>query len=169
MAMKPETVNDILTITQNLHRQLADNLANSANKAPEQSKQLLADMAEYEDDLARTLEIFQKEADLGPLNTWFYLYTDRHSIVERDLSQVPFADMDEEEIADELATLHHQFIDLYTHLHGRAEADSPRQLLSQLLDMETSKGHTIIFESGRSAGHYHRASSNPPSPDPRRS
>lgn len=153
MPMTPKTMNDILNITENLHRQLADNLAHSANEAPEANKQLLTEMAEHESELARTLKIFQNEGDAGPLNTWFYLYTDRHNIVDRDLSQVPFARMDTKEIADELATLHNQFIDLYTHLHERAEADSPRQLLSQLLEMETGKGRTIIFESGRSAGH----------------
>ena len=153
MAMTPQTMNDVLSITQALHRQLADNLADSASDAPEQSKKLLADMAEHEDNLARTLEIFQNESDPGPLNTWFYLYSDRHSIVKRDLSRVPFADMGADEIAEELATLHNQFIDLYTHLHERAEADSPRQLLSQLLEMETTKGRTIIFESGRRADH----------------
>src|SRR5690625_7182751 len=131
MAMKPQTLNDILTVTQGLHRQLADNLAESASEAPEASKQLLADLAEHEADLARTVKIFQDEADLAPVATWFYLYTDRHSIVERDLSKIPFANMTPDEIAKELAELHNQFIDLFTHLHERAEADSPRQLLSR--------------------------------------
>lgn len=169
MAMKPQTLNDILTATQGLHRQLADNLAESASEAPEASKQLLADMAEHEDDLARTVKIFQDEADLAPVATWFYLYTDRHSIVERNLSKIPFASMTPDEIAKELAELHNQFIDLFTHLHERAEADSPRQLLSQLLELETTTGQTVMFESGRVAGHYHPVSSHPPAPDPRRS
>lgn len=168
MAMIPKTLNDILTTSQILHRQLADNLADSANHAPEQSQELLAYIAEQEDLLARTLKVFQDEAEPAPLNTWFYLYTDRHSIVDRDLSKVPFASMTPDEIADELAELHNQFIDLFTHLLERAEADSPRQMLSELLDLETSKGHTIMFQSERSAEHPHVARPRPPAPDPRR-
>lgn len=153
MTMIAETMNDVLTITQALHRQLADNLAESASDAPEREKELLEYLAEHEDELARILEIFQKESDLAPLNTWFYLYTDRHSIVKRNMSQVPFAEMDANEISEEVANFHNQMIDLYSHLHERAESDSARQVLSQLLDVETSKGRTIIFESERSAKH----------------
>jgi hypothetical protein len=151
MAMKPETMNDILEITQKLHRQLADNLVASAGTSPpEREKLLLEYLAEHEDKLARTLDVFQKESDLGPLDTWFYTYTDRHNIVERDLTQVPFSKMDTAQIAAEIANLHDQLIDLYSHLYERAESDSARKLLSQLLDVEKSKAKLISYESGQS-------------------
>ncbi|MDQ2077011.1 hypothetical protein [Marinimicrobium sp. ABcell2] len=151
MVMKPETMNDILEITQKLHRQLADNLVSSADQSPpEREKLLLEYLSEHEDTLARTLDTFQKESDLGPLDTWFYTYTDRHNIVERDLSKIPFGEMDTGEIAAEIANLHDQLIDLYSHLYERAESDSARKVLSQLLDVEKSKGKLISYESGQS-------------------
>src|SRR5690625_5260093 len=76
--------------------------------------------------------------------------------------------MTPDEIAKELAELHNQLIDLFTHLHERAEADSPRQLLSQLLELETTTGQTVIFQSGQNEDHYHPVSSHPLAPAPRR-
>lgn len=151
MAMIPETMHDILDVTRQLHRELSQHLSQSADdNASERSQMLLNYLAEHEERLARTLETFQKKADLGSLDTWFYEYTDRHRVIHLDPAETPFAKMEASEIEQEMGQFHDQLIDLYTHLHERAENNTAKEVLAQLLELETTKAKLISFESGRS-------------------
>jgi len=151
MAMEPKSMNDILTLTRQWHRQLSDHLHRSADETgPERNHMLLEYLAEHEQKLAQTLEIFAEKADLRALDTWFYEYTDRHKIIHKDPHQIPFTRMDNHEITAEIAQLHEQLVDLYTHLHQRAESGTAREVLAQLLEIEQSKSKLISFGAERS-------------------
>ena len=152
MAMIPATMDDVLSLTQRFHQQLSDRLSAGARQnARERERLLLEYLAEHENKLARTMETFRERTDLGPLNTWFYEYTDRHKIGQFDPAKLDFKADDCERIASELAELHDQLIDLYTHLYQRAESQSAKQTLEQLLAIERDKTKLMSFESSRAS------------------
>lgn len=151
MAMEPKTMSDVLELTRRWHQQLSQHLHSSAGETGSERNEMLLDyLSEHERKLAATIEDFQRDANLEALNTWLYEYTDRHKIIHRDPHQIPFTRMSTDQITGEIANLHDQLVDLYKHLHERAESDSARETLQQLLDIERSKSRLISFGAERS-------------------
>lgn len=151
MAMEPKTMSDVLELTRRWHKQLSQHLHSSADETgSERNDMLLEYLSEHEQKLAETLEYFQRDADIEALNTWFYEYTDRHKIIHRDPHEIPFTRMSNDEITGEIAVLHNQLVDLYRHLHERAESETAREVLQQLLDIERSESRLISVGAERS-------------------
>lgn len=151
MAMEPKTMADVLKLTQDWHQKMSKHLASSADATgSERNEMLLNYLSEHEDKLAKTLGTFLEKADLRALDTWFYEYTDRHKVIHQNPSDIPFSQMSNDEITGEIGQLHDQLVDLYTHLHERAESDTARGVLAQLLDIEESQSKTIISGAERS-------------------
>lgn len=151
MAMEPKTMSDVLELTRRWHEQLSRHLHSSADETgSERNDMLLEYLSEHERKLAETLEYFQRDADIEALHTWFYEYTDRHKIIHRDPHEIPFTRMSNDEITGEIAGLHNQLVDLYRHLHERAESGTAREVLQQLLDIERSESRLISVGAERS-------------------
>ncbi|WP_041522283.1 hypothetical protein [Gilvimarinus agarilyticus] len=150
MAMLPKTMDDLLSAIEQYHKGLAEHLSNCADDgAPEREQLLLNYLAEHEKKLADTLSFFREREKLGPLNTWFYAYTDRHPITLRDPRETDFKNLDCEQICAEISNIHEQLLDLYVHLHERAECDSSRRTLDQLLNIERSNAKLLAREAVR--------------------
>lgn len=151
MAMEPKTMSDVLKLTQDWHHEISKHLQNNAESTDSERNQMLLDyLSEHEEKLSKTLETFREKADLGALDTWLYEYTDRHKIIHQDPRDIPFKQMSSEEITGEIGQLHNELVDLYNHLHKRAESDAARDVLAQLLDIEENKSKIISFGAKRS-------------------
>ncbi len=151
MAMEPKTMADVLKLTQDWHHEISKHLQSSAEDTDsERNEMLLNYLSGHEDKLSKTLATFLEKADLRALDTWLYEYTDRHKVIHQDPSDIPFSKMSNDEITGEIGQLHDQLVDLYTHLHERAESDTARDILAQLLDIEESESKTIISGAERS-------------------
>lgn len=144
MAMLPKTMDELLSAIEQFHTGLANHLANCANSdTPEREKLLLRYLAEHESKLANTVLFFRQNETYGPLNTWFYAYTDRHPITFRDPRKTAFNSLPCSEICDEINDIHHQLIDLYQHMHQRAESETTRRMLANLLDIESNNAKRL--------------------------
>tara|TARA_R110000850_G_scaffold6139_27_gene24301 strand:+ start:452 stop:916 length:465 start_codon:yes stop_codon:yes gene_type:complete len=150
MAMLPKTMDELLSTIEQFHKGLADHLTDCADDgSPEREQLLLSYLAQQEQKLAATLGVFRQKESLNSLNTWFYAYTDRHPITLRDPRETDFKNLDCEQICTEITNAHQQLIDLYTHLHERAESDSSRNTLSELLNIEQSNAKLLAREAVR--------------------
>lgn len=151
MAMEPKTMSDVLKLTQDWHHEISKHLQSNAGNTGLERNQLLLDyLSEHEEKLSKTLETFRQKADLRALDTWFYEYTDRHKVVHQDPRDIPFSRMSNDEITGKIGQLHNELVDLYRHLHSRAESDAARDVLAQLLNIEESKSKIISFGARRS-------------------
>ncbi|BFM19428.1 hypothetical protein [Gilvimarinus japonicus] len=150
MAMVPKTMDELLSAIEQFHTGLAAHLVDCADSgAPEREQLLLNYLATHEQKLAETLAFFRQQEALGPLNTWFYAYTDRHPITLRDPREADFKNLDCEKICAEISDTHAQLVDLYEHLHERAECESSRRTLAQLLNIEKSNAKLLAREAVR--------------------
>lgn len=151
MAMEPKTMADVLKLTQDWHHEISKHLEESADETDSERNQMLLDyLSEHEEKLSKTLESFQETADLRALDTWFYEYTDRHKVIHEDPHKIPFSEMSNHEITGKIGKLHDELVDLYKHLHERAESETAKDVLAQLLNIEESKSKIITFNAERS-------------------
>lgn len=151
MAMEPKTMADVLQLTQDWHHQISKHLEDSADDTSSERNQMLLDyLSEHEEKLSKTLETFRETADLRALDTWFYEYTDRHKVIHEDPHEIPFSEMSNHEITGKIGKLHDELVDLYHHLHERAESETAKDVLAQLLDIEESKSKIIVSGAERS-------------------
>jgi hypothetical protein len=150
MAMLPKTMDDLLSAIEQFHAGLAKHLTDCANNdTPEREQLLLHYLAGHEKKLANTVHYFRQNESFGPLNTWFYAYTDRHPITLRNPRETDFNNLPCSAICDEISNLHNQLIDLYQHIHQRAESESTRRVLADLLNIETSNTKLLARDAAR--------------------
>lgn len=150
MVMEAKTMKDVLQLTQDWHCQLSEHLRNHADGISSQRRHMLLDyLSLHEEKLSNILETFLQKSDLGALDTWLYEYTDRHKVIHEDPRNIAFDQMSEEEIAGKVSQLHNGLMDLYTHLYRRAESDSARDLMEQVLNIESSRTKMMHFGAQR--------------------
>ncbi len=136
--MQIETLRDVLHWTQIFHSQLQECLAHcSETSEDERAKLLLVYLSDHENKLIKVLDRFEETASLNALNTWCYEYIIKHPVQRHQHCESNFSDMNSTEVSTEISNLHEQVIDLYRHILDRATSESSRELLSDLLDIET--------------------------------
>lgn len=136
--MQIETLRDVLHWTQKFHTRLQECLTHCTEvNEDERAKLLLVYLSDHENQLIRTLDRYEKTANVNALDTWCYEYIDKHPVQLHQNCSANFSDMSSVEISTEVSNLHGQVIELYRHILNRATSESSRELLSGLLDIET--------------------------------
>lgn len=135
--MKIETLKDILHWTAEFHEQLSTTLTRSAaNNEGEREKMLLDFLADHEERLAIVIEKYEKTGDQHALNTWCYEYLDNNNITLKHHTDIPFSELNVDEIMEVLVDEHQQVIELYRYLVSRADISSAKELLESLVALE---------------------------------
>lgn len=136
--MQIETLKDVLHWTAGFHRQLSRCLHHCEDRALNERARLLLDYLEqHEEKLARVIDRFEAMASSGALNTWCYEYFDKNPAVRGRLCESDYVDLDIEQLMARVLEQHHDVIELYRYLQAQSAAGSPRELLQNLIDIET--------------------------------
>lgn len=151
MAMVPKTLNDLLQITQRFHAEMAKHLTQYTTQQTDERQQLLLQhLAHKEQVLADTLAELKLDSDLGPLQTWFYEYTDRHPIAAFEPSEINLREYDIDSVAALTADWHRELVDLFIYLTERAESDRTEKLARDVLAIEASHARQMSYDMARS-------------------
>ncbi|WP_020207868.1 hypothetical protein [Gilvimarinus chinensis] len=150
MAMVPKTLNDLLNVTQKFHTEMAKELNHSeAQQHDERHQLLLQHLADKEQVLADTLAELKLDSDLGPLQTWFYEYTDRHPIAAFEPSEINLQEYDIDSVATLVTDWHRELVDLFMYLTERAESNSTQKLARDVLAIESSHAKQMSYDMTR--------------------
>lgn len=146
--MKLETLKDVLHWTGEFHRQLALHLMSGAKVRQDVRVQwLLEYLAAHERLLQHTLLGFQQQASVNALNTWCCEYLDKQPV--RLILALEFSKMSSAEIVAEVMAQHERLIGLYRYLLAKADTESARELLGQLLALEQHEAMRMARDAGR--------------------
>ncbi|MBY4676551.1 ATPase [Marinobacterium arenosum] len=146
--MKLETLSDVLQWTGEFHRQLAQHLMSGAKVRQDIKVQwLLEYLAAHERLLQHMLLGFQQQASTNALNTWCCEYLDKQPI--QLILALEFSKMSSDQIVAEVLTQHERLIGLYRYLLGKADTESTRELLGQLLELERHEAMRMARDAGR--------------------
>ncbi|MCP8689342.1 ATPase [Marinobacterium sedimentorum] len=136
--MQIETLKDVLHWTAELHRQLSGCLKHCEDRVVSERAQLLLDYLEqHEDRLAQVIDRFEEMASSQALNTWCYEYFDKNPAQATMLCD---GELDTQDIAVLMARIleqHNLAIELYRYLFAQSSGGSARELLQNLIDIET--------------------------------
>ena len=142
--MKIDTLKDIIHWTQQFHQHLSERMSQSAIESGDERTQLLLGyLAEHEQLLSDKLAIFESSGDLSSLNTWCYEFIDENPMLGHD-SDTSLADLSVDEITRQVVEQHQHIIELYQHLLSRAETDSSKACLEQLLSIEEHEIMSVV-------------------------
>ncbi|MBM3105838.1 ATPase [Pseudomonas sp. V1] len=148
--MQIETLNDVLHWVENYHSHLRDCLSHCASAAEsERAALLLGYLADQEAYLAKLLAQFEVSADARALNTWCYEYLQRRPIERHAHCDKPFAELSPAQITEALLAEQSQIIELFQHLHDRAPTSTCKELLAQLLQLETHEARRMSHAANR--------------------
>lgn len=153
MAMLTKTFRDILDIigsySDNLSRHLNECSRDSAGR---RESLLLTYFSDRANRLSEEIETLMEVIDEKELGTWFYEYTDRHSVVHVDPRSIDFRKLRTGEIQAEVVSINEGIIDLVRHVNERAENNTLKQVLDGILikliafSKETSAGAEAIHD-----------------------
>ncbi|MCP8900649.1 hypothetical protein [Gilvimarinus xylanilyticus] len=150
MAMVPKTLNDLLQHTQVFHAEMAARLGRCGqDEADPRNKMLLQHLALKEQKLAATLAELERDSDWGPLQTWFYEYTDRNPIAAFNLQDIDLKNRSAATISALVADWHEQLVDLFLYLTKRAESDRTEKLARDVLAIESSHARQMSYDMAR--------------------
>ncbi|SFI23456.1 hypothetical protein [Modicisalibacter xianhensis] len=148
--MQVETLGDVLDWTKAAHTNLADCLSHcSTSSRRERVKMLLDYLAQHERELSRTLEMSRQDASPSALNTWCYEYFEKYPIEPHEQCNDAFRDKDTDQVMAAILAWHDKVSGLYRFLLSRAETNSARELLTNLLSLEEHETMRIVRDAGR--------------------
>ncbi len=148
--MKIDTLKDIIHWTRGYHARLSEHMNQSAAESGnERTQMLLGYLSGHEKLLAEKLSIFERSGDLAALNTWCYEFIDQNPILKHHEDEPSLADMGSDEIVQRLMEQHQEILRLYRHLLSRAETDSTKECLTQLLSVEEHEVMTMMQGTNR--------------------
>lgn len=150
MAMQATKIDDVLLASKNYHHLLSERLVlNSINCNDDRKCMLLDYLAQKESEISSILERI-RSATMGKTgNTWLYLYTDRHWIIQSDPSSISFHKMPVEEAQESISTIHDEMVDLFQHIHERAESNLVKENMEDLVKLYRTYNKKINYEAGR--------------------
>jgi hypothetical protein len=70
---------------------------------------------------------FEKQGDLGALNTWYIEYVDKHPRLLREAMAIPAAELSQLKIMQNVVQQHEQILALYRHLESRLPPSHAQQ------------------------------------------
>lgn len=148
--MQVETLGDVLDWTKAAHRNLADCLAHCAEGSRQERVRMLMDyLAEHERELSRTLQLAKQDAKPSALHTWCYEYFDKYPIEPHETCHGDFRDKDTDQVMAAVLAWHEKIIGLYRYLLSRAEVNSTRDLLTNLISLEEHETMRMVRDAGR--------------------
>ncbi|SHF68148.1 hypothetical protein SAMN02745148_03278 [Modicisalibacter ilicicola DSM 19980] len=148
--MQVETIGDVLDWTRAVHGNLADCMAHCSKGADQERVRMLLDyLAEHERELSRVLELTKQDASPSALHTWCYEYFERYPVKPHEQCNEDFRNMDTRDIMSAVLALHEKVTDLYRYLHSRAEVNSTRELLANLIELEEHEAMRMARDAGR--------------------
>jgi len=148
--MKVKTISDLIDWTRQMHRQIAERLADgSVHHEQEMARLLLSYLADHEAALEKMINGFEHRADSKALNTWVYDYLKHDPIDLHRSCDAPFAEMDVNAICLSVFDVHNQAIELYRNLLGRADIPEAQELLQALLAMEEHETMRLAQQTNR--------------------
>ena len=144
MAMLTKTIGDVINMTEVYLYALSCSLGRGAQQnQDDRAKFLLTYLSEKELDLYRLTKDIGENADGNELKTWFYEYSDRHSVIHSDPHALSFSTMSPDEVQSRIAEIHNELIDLYQHMKERAENNNIKQVLESVLKTFNSSVNQI--------------------------
>lgn len=153
MTMEPKTLETILEETEAFHQRLVRHLQHCTEKHPnERERMLLHFITDHEHWLASSLEALDRQQYEGALNTWYYEYTDRHAVLFSNPEDIPFHQMDYEDIAEKIRTINNDIIDLFEYLKGRSESGATEEAMDELLYHVKANSKTLSQETADTSG-----------------
>ena len=148
--MQVKTLRDVVRWTDRFHQNLSQCLIHCAdNQDKERASLLLNYLSDHEKTLQKTISRIEQSASINALNTWCYEYLDKYPIRKNNECDKPFDKMNTDEIIREVVTLHNQVISLYRFLLSRAECNSSRELLKQLVTIEEHEAMQMSHSANR--------------------
>jgi tRNA A37 N6-isopentenylltransferase MiaA len=148
--MEIETLRDVLEWTQQVHQHLSACLHHCSSENQQQRAVLLLNyLSDHEKRLSKLLKKTEETADPKALKTWCYEYFEKNPVVTHKHCEKPFADMNPEEIINEVMSLHEQVIDVYRQLNDQFETPSATRLIEALLQLEQHEAMRIAHGSNR--------------------
>ena len=148
MAMLTKTMDEILKMAGDFHQGLATSLDESAYQiSDERSGLLLNYLANQESKLSQVLKGLRLDIGSKELNTWFYEYSDRHSVLHSDPRAIKFEGMSVDEIQEKITTIHNELIDVFQHMYERAENNTIKESLDGIVILYQSTVNRISFNA----------------------
>lgn len=119
--MKIETLRDLLHWSQDLHRYLGQCLDHCADKnTSERARLVLAYLADHEKLLLQVIEGFEGLSASQALNTWCIEYLDKRPIDPHRHCSAPFAELDSEQIVQQVVGISSWLLGMECKLYGRS-------------------------------------------------
>ncbi|WP_097458599.1 ATPase [Mangrovitalea sediminis] len=148
--MKIETIGDLIDWTRQLHQTLAQSLGQGIEaQSSERARGLMQYLADHEATLEKTVKEFERQASHKALDTWVYDYMEHRPMQKASLDDNTFADLSVDDISQVVFKWHNEVIDLYRYLQGRADIPEARELIGELLEMETHETQHLASQAGR--------------------
>lgn len=153
MTMEPKTLETILNETEAFHQRLVTHLRRCTEKHPnERERMLLHFITDHENWLSSSLEALDKEQYQGALNTWYYEYSDRDSVLFSNPEDIPFDKMDYDDICEKIRNINNDIISVFEYLKGRAESKATEEAIGELLYHVKANAKNLSQETADTSG-----------------
>jgi len=148
--MEIRTFRDLVDWTRQRHAHLAKCLRDSAeNHRDERASALLDYLAQHEKLLENTITEFEKQADPKVMDTLVYDFTGHKPIVVSPLPETGYANLDYEEIEQDIFRFHEQVMNLYDDLIANIDLAEVNSLLEDLKSLEQHEAMLVARQVGR--------------------
>ena len=134
--MSNKTLHDMVSWTQQFHRDMAVSMqASAAQTDGERERMLLGYLIEHENELARMVGRYGENASDTALNTWVSAYMEQFPPLEQPPRHPPFTGMNTTEIMTAVQEQHDRIINIYEHLEDFVQS-SANELVRDLRNLE---------------------------------
>ena len=137
--MQAQTFQYLVEWTSNFHRNLANKLEEGLDEqSDEKARRLMEYLVDNERKLSAEVEGFKNQADPKALKTWLYEHL-TETLPPSDHRELPFGEMDFEQISAEIFDVHNQVIETYKTMEARAAIPEAQDLMKRILELEQNE------------------------------
>lgn len=148
--MQVKTLKDVLHWSSEFHRLLSNCLQHCTERDENERARMLLDyLSTHESHLHTVLQQFEETRSINALSTWSDEYLDKHPLLHYQHCDKPFEGLTTLEIMAVVMEQHKQIIELYRHLHERADNTEIRDLLGQLVALEEHEAVSMAQGANR--------------------
>jgi len=148
--MEIKTFRELIDWTRDLHHYLAQCLAHCATlHEDERAQALLEYLSAHESELARIVGEFEHQSAKNTLNTRVYDYLKHTPIKAYHTCDERYVKQDFQGIYRDVMGFQNQVMELYKTLSEKAEIPEAKELLEDLLNMETNESMRLATQIGR--------------------
>lgn len=147
--MHAETYDELLQWTSELHETIADRLEEALTPDTDQrTRWLMEYIAGHERELATTVKRYRQQAGEAEKQTWLYEHIGE-DVPPKAQWELSFVGKTADQISEEVFELHHQVIEVYTSMSGRAPIPAAAELVNNLLELEEGETRRLAEQCGR--------------------